>query len=87
MILYNIPFRGVGKALEVKRKKKVILSYERQEMKDNREIGENSEYIEWFLKVLTGQVGLVIGWFSLGFKLNILSSNFFPVVRSSPSRE
>lgn len=56
-------------------------------MKDNREIGENSEYIEWFLKVLTGQVGLVIGWFSLGFKLNILSSNFFPVVRSSPSRE
>lgn len=33
----------------------VILSYKSQEMKDSREVGKNSEYVEWFLKVLTGQ--------------------------------
>lgn len=47
---------GQGSRSE-KEKKMALLSYERQEMKDNRETGENSEYIEWFLKVLTGQ-----GW-------------------------
>lgn len=33
----------------------VILPYESIEMKDSEKIGENSEYVEWFLKRLTGQ--------------------------------